>query len=377
MTTKPVHAFTNDALGDHDATGIAELIRSREMRAEDAVRASIARARKINPLLEAIEYEAFEKALEDARAPRDGVFGGVPTFVKDNADVGGMPARHGTLATTTRPCAKNGAFVSQFLQLGFTVLGKSRLPEFGFNATTEFSGRAPARNPWNTDCSTGGSSGGGSALVASGVVPIAHANDGGGSIRIPASCCGLVGLKPTRGRFIDGELARSLPVNIVGEGVVTRSVRDQARFFRGMEQAWRNGKLPEIGDVTGPGRKRLRIGLIVDSITGIPTCPETRRVIDETRALLEGLGHRVEPMPVPAPASFIDDFTLYWAFLAFSLGTFGKLLMSRDFDAGKFEPFSRGLASYFKKRMMRAPGMLYRLRRSFTWYERAMEGYDA
>lgn len=377
MSNKPVHAFTNDVLADHDATAIAELIQSRKISAVEAAKAAIARAGRINDAIDAIEFEAFERALADARTPRGGVFSGVPAFIKDNVEVEGMPARYGSLATTAGPCAKNDPFAEQFLRLGFTVLGKSRLPEFGFNATTEFSSRNPARNPWNTDYSTGGSSGGSSALVAAGVVPIAHANDGGGSIRIPASCCGLVGMKCTRGRFIDSTMARSLPVNIISEGVVTRSVRDQARFFLGMERAWRNRKLPEIGEVAGPGKKRLRIGLVMDSVTGVPTDPETRGVVEDTIALLEKLGHRVEPMPIPAPESFLGDFTLYWAFLAFSLGTFGKILMSRDFDAGKFEPFSVGLKRYFLKRMMRTPGMLYRLRRSTVWYDRAQQGYDA
>ena len=209
------------------------------------------------------------------------------------------------------------------------------------------------------------------------MVPIAHANDGGGSIRIPAACCGLVGLKPTRGRFIDSEQARSLPVNIIGEGVVTRSVRDTAAFFAGMERTWRNPKLPPVGHVQGPGKKRLRIGLVMDSITGTPTCAETRAVVEETARLLEGMGHRVETMPLPVPPSFQEDFTTYWGFLSFMLGLFGQHTLGKGFNADRMDPFSKGLGAYYRKRMLRTPGVLWRLKRSAQDYAKAIQPWDA
>ncbi|HSW14141.1 MAG TPA: amidase, partial [Solimonas sp.] len=266
----------------------------------------------------------------------------------------------------------------QYLAQGFTVLGKSRLPEFGFNASTEFiGGLPPTRNPWHTDYSSGASSGGAAALVAAGVVPIAHANDGGGSIRIPAACCGLVGLKPTRGRFIDGEQARSLPVNIVSEGVVTRSVRDTARFFAGMEQAWRNPKLPAIGQVEGPGRRRLRIGLVRDSINGHATDAATRQAVACTAALLESAGHHVEEMPLSVKPSFADDFSLYWGFLAFMSVNFGRQLFHPAFDASKLDKLSLGLAAMYRRQLHKTPLMLYRLRKSRDDYARQFRRYDA
>jgi amidase len=115
----------------------------------------------------------------------------------------------------------------------------------------------------------------------------------------------------------------------------------------------------------------------MDSITGIPTCCETCKAVNDTASLLEKLGHHVEPMAVPVSKVFIEDFTLYWGFLAFSISTFGRLILSLDFDASKLEPFSRGLASYFRKRMKHTPGMLYRLRRSSADYDAALKGYDA
>lgn len=377
MTASRIHAFTDDVLADHDAVGLATLIRSGRVSATEAARAAIARAERVNPALNAIELPTFEAALAAARLPREGVFAGVPTFVKDNTDLEGLPTRHGSRAVNPRAAKKHGAFAEQFLAQGFTVLGKSSLPEFGFNASTEFAGEHPTRNPWNPEYSSGASSGGAAALVAAGVVPVAHANDGGGSIRIPAACCGLVGLKPTRGRFIDSEQARTLPVNIIGEGIVSRSVRDQAAFCKGMEMTWRNRKLPPIGRVEGPGKKPLRIGLVMDSVTGTPTNAETRAVVEETARLLASMGHRVEPMPLPVPKSFIDDFTTYWGMLAFLISIVGRYTLSPDFDAGRLDPFSRGLADLYRKNAWRTPLVLYRMRRTAAQYAANMRGYDA
>lgn len=374
----PVHTFTNDALGDHDAVALAAMVRKGEVSAFELAQAAIERAGKVNSVLNAIEYGIFDHALNTAGAkPVGGIFGGVPTFVKDNADMAGLPTRSGTRASKGHIAKKDGAFTAQYLAQGFTVLGKSALPEFGFNASTEFESDHPTRNPWNPEYSAGGSSGGSAALVAAGVVPIAHANDGGGSIRVPAACCGLVGLKPTRNRHLNNQSAASMPLNIVSEGVVTRSVRDTAAFMAGLEVYYRNPKLPEIGRVEGPGKKKLKIGLIIDSITGIPTCAETRAVVDDTAKLMESLGHTIVPMPLPVEKTFMEDFTTYWAMLAFLIGTLGKVLVGSDFDAQKLDPFSRGLMDYYRKRILKTPGMLYRLRQTESLYKKAMEPYDA
>lgn len=377
MTANRVHAFADDVLADHDAVALAGLIQRREISAVEAAKAAIARAGKVNGVLNAIELATFEAALRDAAKPGSGVFAGVPTFIKDNTDLEGLPTRHGSRAVNPLPAKKHGSFARQYLAQGFTVLGKSSLPEFGFNATTEFAGEHPTRNPWNPAYSSGASSGGSAALVAAGVVPIAHANDGGGSIRIPAACCGLVGLKPTRGRFIDSEQAKSLPINVIGEGVVTRSVRDTAQFFAGMERTWRNPKLAPVGDVQGPGKKRLRIGVVTDSITGTPTCAETRAVLDETARLLEAAGHRIEPMPLPVEKWFIEDFTMYWGFLAFMVGHTGRFTLSPHFDRTALDPFSQGLAALFRKKFLKAPRMFWRLRRTEQLYAEGIRGYDA
>lgn len=374
QTPQTLHAFRDDVLADHDAVALARLLRAGELSGREVAAAAIARAEAVGAL-NAVQAEAYETALR--RSARPGAFGGVPTFVKDNTDVAGLPTRHGSDAVPSKPAAADGAFARQYLAQGFTVLGKSRLPEFGFNASTEFLRHEPTRNPWHTDYSSGASSGGSAALVAAGVVPIAHANDGGGSIRIPAACCGLVGLKPTRGRFIDGESARSLPVNIVSEGVVTRSVRDTAHFFAGMEGTWRNPKLPAVGLVEGPGRKSLRIGLSFDSINGHATDAETRETVAATAKLLEGMGHRVEEMVLPVKPSFPDDFRLYWGMLAYSVSRFGNKVIAPGFDASKLDNLSLGLADMYRRNILRTPLMLYRLRKSYDDYARIFRSYDA
>lgn len=376
MSQTRIHAFRDDALGDLDAVALAERVRRGEVSARELAEAAIARAEHVNGALNAIQLADFDRALASTAQPANGVFAGVPSFIKDNTDIAGLPTRHGSRAVAATPARQHGAFTRQFQSLGFTVLGKTTLPEFGFNGTTEYEGAPPTRNPWHLGYSSGGSSGGSAALVAAGVVPIAHANDGGGSIRIPAACCGLVGLKCTRGRFVTTEMARSLPVNIVSDGVVSRTVRDTAHFFAGAEQYWRNRKLPAVGLVEGPGGRRLRIGVVTDSLTA-PTCQQTRAVLDDTVALMEQLGHRVELMPLPVKPSFVDDFSDYWGFLAYMASRFGAHSFGKGFDASQLDGLSKGLAERFRQRAWRLPAVLFRLRRTWHQYAALMKEYDA
>ena len=174
-----------------------------------------------------------------------------------------------------------------YLATGLLPLGKTQLSEFGFSASAEHPRLGPVRCPWSLDHTAGASSAGSAALVAAGAVPIAHANDGGGSIRIPASVNGLVGLKPTRGRLAQDALMRQMPVQIVSDGVLTRSVRDTAAFFREAEHVYRDLRLPPIGDVTGPGRARLRIAVITEGI-GRSASPGGRRPDAEDRGAARG-----------------------------------------------------------------------------------------
>ncbi|CRK58048.1 Putative amidase MSMEG_2521 [Alloactinosynnema sp. L-07] len=355
-----MHAFTDDVLADHDAVGIADLIRRGEVSTQEVEAAAIARIRQVDPTLNAVAFESFDRPRRSA--DRHAPLFGVPTLVKDNTDVAGMPCNHGTAAYQAKPSPTDGRYARQYLSTGMTVLGKSRMPEFGFNASTEYMAEDPVRNPWHTDYSVGASSGGSAALVASGAVPIAHANDGGGSIRIPAAAAGLIGLKPSRGRHRDGEQARRLPINIISEGVLTRSVRDTAAFFAAAEDHWRNPSLPPVGQILGPSRRRLRIGLVLETATGAEVCPQTRAAVEYTATLLEKQGHHVEPIALPVDARFAADFTLYWGLLATMAAKFSRYALDRSFDASRLDGLTQGLRGYYRRHMRGTAGALYRLR---------------
>ncbi|MFC1854152.1 amidase family protein [candidate division CSSED10-310 bacterium] len=257
---KTATAYRDDVLGTMDGVELALNIAQGELKRTEVIEAAIARAQKINPVLNAIVIETFEEAL-NAVDGVSGPFAGVPSFIKDNDNVKGLPTTHGSLAVPKKPAVKSSAFATQYKSLGFVILGKSALPEFGLTATTESTANGATRNPWHLNYSPGGSSGGAAALVASGVVPIAHANDGGGSIRIPASCCGLVGLKASRHRLLAIEASERLPIQIATHGVVSRTVRDTAHYYAAAEKLFRNPDLPEIGLVQHAAEKRLKIGL--------------------------------------------------------------------------------------------------------------------
>jgi amidase len=236
------------------------------------------------------------------------------------------------------------------------------MSEFGFSASAEHPRLGPVRNPWDTDYTAAASSSGSAAFVAAGAVPIAHANDGGGSIRIPAACNGIVGLKPSRGRLpLDAELRR-MPVGIVANGVLTRSVRDTAAFYREAERIWRNPKLAPIGDVTEPGRQRLRIAVTTHSI--LRECsPELREMTLKTAGLLEELGHRVEHIQQqPLPDTFVDDFILYWGFLALAQVRSGRRVFGDSFDRNKLDALTLGLVRHTSRNLHRLPRVLMRLR---------------
>ncbi len=369
--TTRIHAFGDDALGDLDSVGVAEAISAGTISATEAVDAAIARAAIVEQRLNGIVTDDFDRARTRADAPASGVFAGVPTFVKDNTDVAGLPTRHGSAAVVApKPAVTDDAFAAQFLGTGAVSLGKTSLPEFGFNASTEFAGADPTRNPWNTDYSCGASSGGSAAMVAAGVVPFAHANDGGGSIRIPAAACGLVGLKPTRGREAISDQAKSMPVNIISNGIVSRSVRDTAVFLDAIDRAEANPRLPRVGLVEGPSDRRLRIGLIVDSLASSPD-DETRDAVHRIARELEKAGHEVVEVPLPVDEAFVRDFLHYWSLLAFSMHRFGGRLLHTQYDRRLNDPLTKGLARDMVRRAYRTPGSIRGLKKAERTYRDA------
>lgn len=372
-----ISAFGDDALGDLDATGLVDALRAGTVSKAELIEASIARVEKVNPSLNGLAYEAFDRAKARAgrRRPHGGFFDGVPSFLKDNVAGAGMPTMNGTDAWDKVPAAADGDLARAYLATGLVPLGKTQMSEFGFSAAAEHPRLGAVRNPWNTDHTAGASSSGSGAFVAAGVVPIAHANDGGGSIRIPASCNGLVGLKPSRGRLPLDKDMRQMPVRIVANGVVTRSVRDTAAFYREMEKVTAAPKLRPIGDVTGPGAQRLRIAVCTQSITR-EASPEVTELTLSTAALLERLGHRITVIDNPVPARFMDDFLLYWSFLAFALVRGGRRTFGPSFDRGRLDNLTLGLETFAARNLHRVPLATARLARTRRITARLHATYD-
>ncbi len=364
---KSIDTTIDDALGDSDVVDLLNRLKRREVNSKELRAAALRRAELADPSLNALTAWVSDER-EDAS--QTGPFAGIPTVIKDNEDLTGLPTFMGSMAIQSQPAKGNAPFVSQLLELGLQPVGKTTMPEFGLTATTESTRYGATRNPWDTNRSTGGSSGGSAALVAAGVIPIAHANDGGGSIRIPASCCGLVGLKPSRGRLIDSPDIDRLPVNIVTQGVLTRSVRDTARFFAEAERSFSNPTLPEVGDIQGPAKQRLRIGVVLD-FDGRSVSEDTLAAIAQTVATLQDLGHVVDEVAFPFSQQDGRDFLRYWALLAYSMRRFGDQIVGQPVDSARTENFTDGLASLLSSMFERIPLSLWRLRR---WADRTDAG---
>jgi len=296
-----------DAFAALDATGQAELVRGGDASPAELVDAAIARIECLNPTLNAVITPLFDKARQQARA-RDlpaGPFRGVPFVLKDLLGyTAGDPLHMGTRVLRDAGfTAPHDAYLAHKLRAaGFVFVGRTNTPELGTLPTTEPDAYGPTRNPWDTGRSTGGSSGGSAAAVASGMVPAGHANDGGGSIRIPASCCGLVGLRPSRGRSSLGPDFGDLLGGLVAEGAVTRSVRDTADILDVI-----SGEMPgdpytapppgrPFRDEVGASPGRLRIGLLSRPPGGfIESHPDCVAAVESAGKLLDSLGHHVEP----------------------------------------------------------------------------------
>ena len=355
-----------------------EALRAGAVSTAELVDAAIARTEAVNPALNGLAYVAFDRARARAASTRPfgGYFDGVPSFIKDNVAVERMPTMQGTDAWDPRPMAADGAFARVFLGTGLVPLGKTQMSEFGFSGSAEHPRIGPVRNPWNPEYTAGASSSGSGAFVAAGVVPIAHANDGGGSIRIPASCNGLVGLKPTRGRMpLDKETAL-MPLHLVANGVVSRSVRDTAAFLREAERVYRNPKLAPIGDVTRPSKQRLHIAVCTQSISR-DASPEIRELTLKSAALLEELGHRVTEISNPVPARFKDDFLLYWSFLAFAMVRGGRRMFGPTFDRTRLDNITLGLDRRAARSLYKVPLAIRRLSASHRLTARLGAVYDA
>ncbi len=370
MTQKTsVHAFSDDVLGYNDAVGLSELIKSKEISLHEVINASIERARKVNPTLHAIVTDRFEAALTSSKKIQEGFFAGIPTFIKDMTHVKGVPTKHGSRALkNAQPAKTSDPIIEQMQAIGFTPIGNSAMPEFGFTCSSEFEYQEDVRNPWNINHTPGGSSSGSAALVAAGVVPLAHAADGGGSIRIPAAACGLVGLKPSRGRLMKSELFKNQPVEIAIDGVLTRSVRDTAYFYAEAEKYYQNPDLPKVGSVQQPSKKRYTIGFTADSINGMGADELTRQELQKTVSLLEAMGHTVKEVSLNISDQFLEDFIHVWAMNAFFIHRFGKMLFDKSFKSKNVSNLTKRLSKTYLKNFYKTPGFAKRMKQTYHQY---------
>lgn len=286
----------------HDATGLAALVRRGEVSPAELVETAIGRIERLNPLVNAVIHRMDDAARRSARSPGSGgAFAGVPLLLKDLVStVAGEPFRCGSRFLQGFVPPHDSELVQRYRRAGFLLLGKTNTPEFGLTPFTEPAVCGPTRNPWDLTRTTGGSSGGSAAAVASGMVPVATGGDGGGSIRIPASCCGLFGMKPTRGRVPTGPDFGEIWHGAVVEHVLSRSVRDSAAILDATEGPDLGAPyiappparpfLEEVGRAPG----KLRIAFTATPWLGSTVHPDCVAAVQETARLLEELGHHVE-----------------------------------------------------------------------------------
>ncbi|MFN6943249.1 MAG: amidase, partial [Parvibaculum sp.] len=296
-----------------DATAQAALVAKGEVTALELVEAGISRIEQVNPKVNAVVSTFYDRACEAAKGKLpQGPFTGVPNLVKDLDNLKGTLATSGSRFLAQNISPETDPIIAGCEAAGFVMVGKSNTPEFGLLGTTESLLLGPCNNPWDVTRSPGGSSGGAAAAVASGMVPVAHATDGGGSIRIPASCCGVFGLKPSRGRIELGE--RQLPGDIGFQHCVSRSVRDSATLLDATERKGAAAVLPPVGKVEGPAKKRLKIAFATMDYKGKEPAPDVKAAIEDVAKLCASLGHEIVPARNPLDGeAFENAFLAAWA----------------------------------------------------------------
>ena len=290
-----------DDYADYDGLGLAELVRRGQVSPVELVDAAIARIERHNPTLNAVVFTAFDEARRRAAGELpDGPFRGVPFLIKDlGMPVAGWPHSHGSRFARDVVDEADGGLTARYRAAGVIPLGKTNTPEYGITGTTESAHLGPCRNPWNPGHIAGGSSGGSAAAVASGMAPMAHASDGLGSIRIPAACCGLVGLKVTRDRNPNLPDSFDYALGNVVDHVVSRTVRDSAAMLDATgypDPAAPYPAPPKAGpylDEVGRNPGRLRIAWSSETPSGRPIDPEIQTALVRVADLLKGLGHDV------------------------------------------------------------------------------------
>ncbi|PJZ53304.1 amidase [Leptospira adleri] len=313
----------------YDATGLADLVRKKSVHPSELVESAIERIESTNPGLNAVIHRFYEEARKDAKSKLpNGPFRGVPILVKDFIHaIGGAPLSSGSKSFRNYISPVDSEFIRRLRNAGTLFLGQTNVPEFALMGITEPKLHGPTRNPWNLERTPGGSSGGSAAAVAAGMVPVATASDGGGSIRIPAAYCGLFGLKPTRGRTPVGPYSGRLWQGASVDHVLSRTVRDSAAFLDalcGIESSdafsFEESKTSYLSEIKkSPGK--LRIAFSTQSPIGTQVHPDCVESVVHTAKILHSLGHKVEEKEAPVDGKAIGRafITMYFGEMAAQL----------------------------------------------------------
>jgi amidase len=371
-----------NAYYEKDGLALGELVRQGEVTALELLETAIARAEAVNPKLNAVVYRGYEQARAAAKSFKsDGQpFAGVPLLLKDiTGFCAGMPTRAGSSFVPDTPATADSHLVAKLKCAGFIPFAKTNVPEFGLPPVTESQLYGPARNPWDVNRTPGGSSGGSAAAVAAGVVPVAHASDGGGSIRIPAACCGLVGLKPTRGRNSLGPDIGDILNGLVTEGIVSRTVRDTAAaldatsgYMPGDPYAAPPPARPFLAEVSSKPR-RLRIAFTTRAPYGAVLDPQIVAATEATAKLCEQLGHQVTEAGFDIEAQKVGRsfLTLYGTGLVRNIDAVAKATgrepQPADFEAMTWNFYDRG-RKVTGGQYLAAVAHLQRVSRSFAGF---------
>jgi amidase len=336
-----------------DGLALGRMVRAREIAPEELMEAAIARAEKHNPKLNAIVFKDYDRALSTARERKPGAapFEGVPLLLKDiMGDCAGMPTRSACAYIPSTPVQADAEVVARYKRAGFIPFAKTNAPELGIPPVTESRLYGPARNPWNIERTPGGSSGGSAAAVAAGIVPVAHGNDGGGSIRIPAACCGLVGLKPTRGRISLAPNLGDILGGLVVEHVLSRTVRDSAAALDATAGPMPGDPYfpcppatPYLSAASTPP-KRLRIAFSTENPMGGRFHEDCAAATRSAAKLCEQLGHEVEEAAPQLNYQMLAQLfdTVYSAGVALSIEAV-RMLTGAEPTPEKFETFTWNL----------------------------------
>ncbi|MCX2980848.1 amidase [Halieaceae bacterium IMCC14734] len=288
-----------DELLAYDATGLAKLVRAGEVSPQELVMATVARIERLDGQLNAISTLLVDRALQRAGdIPVDSLFAGVPTLLKDLVDMAGVRRTSGSRLHLNHVPKESVSYVRALEEAGLNIIGMTNTPEFASLALTDNHAFGPSRNPWNIAHTPGGSSGGSAVAVAAGYVPIAHGTDGGGSNRIPSSCCGVLGMKASRYRMASGE-ADGQHFFLRTHQSISRTVRDSAALFAATENRQTSNPYPLEGQIAGPGRRRLKIAFSTTSCFGREPVPTVMEALESSARLCEEMGHEIIPVKNP------------------------------------------------------------------------------